>query len=90
MSYALAFLFGLAAATFHLQLLRWSLRRALRARSMRAAGLFWLAPVRLLGTAGLIAAPALWCGGAGAFLALVGFALLSQSLRWRALEGKQM
>ena len=86
MSYVLAFVCGLLAAALHLLLLRWSLRRALARGAPGAAPLLWLSPLRLLLTSGLIAAPALWCGGAGALLALVGFAALSQPLRWRALQ----
>jgi hypothetical protein len=85
-SYVFAFLCGLAAAALHMQLLRWSLQRALAEGSGGATRVLWLAPLRLLATSSLIAAPTLWCGGAGALLALVGFTLLSQALRWRALR----
>jgi len=85
-SYVLAFVCGLLAAALHLLLLRWSLQRALARGSSGAAQLLWLSPLRLLLTSGLIAAPALWCGGTGALLALVAFAVVSQPLRWRALH----
>lgn len=86
MSYVLAFLCGLAAAALHLQLLRWSLGRALRDESGGASRLLWLSPLRLLAASALIAAPIPWSGGAGALLALLGFALSSHALRWRALR----
>lgn len=85
MSYVLAVLCGLAAAALHLHLLQASVESAL-ASEVGVARMLWSVPLRLLSTSALLVAPVLWCGGAGALLALGAFALASHVLRWRALQ----